>query len=99
MGWTNASLADPPRQTGRGSGERIEAITHRSGVRKGCFDEHPDTTRSDRQACGEARDQDYADPGADYFLRRHDPERHASKLVRQLKALGYEVNIQPVEAA
>ena len=45
------------------------------------------------------RDQDYADLGADYFLRRHDPERHASKLVRQLKALGYEVNIQPVEAA
>lgn len=45
------------------------------------------------------RDQDYADLGADYFIRRHDLERHASKLVRQLKALGYEVNIQPVEAA
>jgi transposase len=45
------------------------------------------------------REQDYADLGADYFIRRHDPERHASKLVRQLKALGYEVNIQPVEAA
>ncbi len=44
------------------------------------------------------RDQD-ADLGADYFLRRHDPQRHASKLLRQLKALGYEVNIQPVEAA
>jgi transposase len=45
------------------------------------------------------REQDYADLGAGYFIRRHDPERHASKLVRQLKALGYEVNIQPVEAA
>lgn len=41
----------------------------------------------------------YEDLGADYFLRRHDPKRHAAKLVRQLQAIGYEVNIQPVEAA
>jgi len=37
------------------------------------------------------RDQPYADLGADYFLRRHNPERQAGRLIRQLKALGYEV--------
>jgi transposase len=37
------------------------------------------------------RDQPYADLGADYFLRRHNPERQANRLIRQLKALGYEV--------
>ena len=36
------------------------------------------------------RDQDRCDLGADYFLRRHDPERHTHELVRQLKAWGYE---------
>jgi hypothetical protein len=41
----------------------------------------------------------FKDLGADYFLRRHDPKRHAAKLVRQLQAIGYEVNIHPVEAA
>lgn len=45
------------------------------------------------------RNREYSDLGADYFLHRHDPKRHANKLVRQLQALGFEVNIQPVEAA
>lgn len=44
------------------------------------------------------RNEAFTDLGADHF-RRHDPERHANRLVRQLKALGYEVTIQPVEAA
>ncbi len=33
----------------------------------------------------------YQDLGADWFVRRHSPERHARKLVGQLAALGYEV--------
>jgi len=45
------------------------------------------------------REEEYSDLGADYFIRRHDPERHANKLVRQLRALGYDVTIEPVEAA
>jgi hypothetical protein len=39
------------------------------------------------------------DLGADYFLRRHDPKRHAAKLVRQLQAIGYRVTLEEVEAA
>ncbi len=41
----------------------------------------------------------YEDLGADYFLRRRDPKRHAAKLVRQLQAIGYRVTLEEVEAA
>lgn len=41
----------------------------------------------------------YQDLGADYFLRRHDPERHAARLVRQLQAIGYRVTLEEVDAA
>jgi transposase len=45
------------------------------------------------------RGHGYADLGADYFVHRHDPARHATRLVRQLRALGYEVSLNPMEAA
>jgi transposase len=45
------------------------------------------------------RGQEYSDLGADHFVRRRDPKRHANKLLRQLQALGYEVTLEPVEAA
>jgi transposase len=31
----------------------------------------------------------YTDLGADWFLRRHDPRRHARTLARQIEALGF----------
>ena len=36
----------------------------------------------------------YQDLRADWFLRRHSPEHRARQLVHQLKALGYEVEVQ-----
>lgn len=39
----------------------------------------------------------YEDLGDEWFLRRYDPERHASKLVGQLTALGYDVTIEPAQ--
>jgi transposase len=45
------------------------------------------------------RDQPYHDLGADYFIRREDPERRARKLVRQLQAIGYTVHVEPPPAA
>jgi transposase len=36
----------------------------------------------------------YEDLGGDWFIRRNSPERHAQKLVSQLKALGYEVKVE-----
>jgi transposase len=44
------------------------------------------------------RDEPYRDLGADYFIRRHDPERHARRLARQIQALGYHVTIRPAAA-
>ena len=41
----------------------------------------------------------YQELGADYFLRRHDPARQATKLIRQLNTLGYRVTLDPMEAA
>lgn len=45
------------------------------------------------------RDQPYHDLGADYFIRRDDPQRRARKLIRQLEAIGYTVHAQPPTAA
>lgn len=39
----------------------------------------------------------YEDLGDEWFLRRYDPERRASKLVGQLTALGYDVTIEPAQ--
>lgn len=36
----------------------------------------------------------YDDLGADWFIRRRSPERHAHRLVRQIEALGFDVRIQ-----
>jgi transposase len=41
----------------------------------------------------------YEDLGADWFIRRHSPERHANRLARQIEALGFDVQIQERAAA
>jgi len=41
----------------------------------------------------------YEDLGGDWFVRRHSPEQHARRLVRQLAALGYEVELNELEEA
>jgi transposase len=40
-------------------------------------------------------DVDFQDLGADYFVRRLDPERTQRRLVRQLQALGLTVTVEP----
>jgi transposase len=40
------------------------------------------------------RHETYRDLGADWFVRRHNPERHATKLVKQLEGLGYKVKLE-----
>jgi hypothetical protein len=35
----------------------------------------------------------YEDPGADYFLVRHDPAVEAKQLQKRIEALGFEVTI------
>lgn len=38
---------------------------------------------------------DYTDLGADFYTRRDDPDRRRAHLVRQLNALGYDVDLTP----
>jgi len=41
----------------------------------------------------------YQDLGDDWFIRRHSPEQHARRLVRQLAQLGYQVDLNDLEEA
>ena len=41
----------------------------------------------------------YEDLGADWFIRRHSPQRRARSLVNQLEALGFDVQIEEHAAA
>jgi transposase len=45
------------------------------------------------------RGEPYHDLGADWFIRRHSPERHARRLVHQLEALGFEVQLREAAPA
>jgi hypothetical protein len=40
----------------------------------------------------------YAELGADYFIRRTDPEAHARRLAREIEKLGFQVTLQPLAA-
>jgi len=41
----------------------------------------------------------HEDLGPDWFIRRHSPERQARRLVHQIEALGFDVQIQEHAAA
>lgn len=43
--------------------------------------------------------QPFEDLGADYFQRRHDPERQTRRLVHQLERLGHTVSLTPAPSA
>jgi transposase len=45
------------------------------------------------------RNQPYQELGGDWFVRRHSPQHHARKLVLQLNALGFDVQLQEHAAA
>jgi hypothetical protein len=45
------------------------------------------------------RSQPYQDLGGDWFVRRRSPDHHARKLVLQLNALGFDVQLQEHAAA
>ena len=99
--WLRTALAESARAASRSKGTYLSAQYHRIRGRRG-------TSRA-AVAVGHSilvaafhildRGEPYCDLGADYFVRRQDPQRHANKLVQQLQALGYDVNIEPVEAA
>ncbi|MFZ5654648.1 MAG: hypothetical protein ACOY42_09690 [Pseudomonadota bacterium] len=40
-------------------------------------------------------DRDYAELGADFYLRRDDRQIRTRQLIRQLESLGHKVTIEP----
>jgi transposase len=99
--WLRSGLTETARAAARSKGTYLAAQYHRLKGRRGANKATVAVGHSILVAAYHMLDRGvpYTDLGADYFLHRHDPERHANKLVRQLKALGYVVTIEPVEAA
>jgi len=46
-----------------------------------------------------SNNQPYSDLGADYFVQRQTKTAYKNRLVRQLERMGYDVTLEPVEAA
>ena len=46
-----------------------------------------------------SNNQPYSDLGADYFVQRQTKTAYKKRLVRQLERMGYDVTLEPVEAA
>src|SRR6266542_4432718 len=99
--WLRSALTESARAAARSKGTYLSAQYYRLKGRRGANKATVAVGHSILVAAYHILDRGvpYEDLGADYFLHRHDPERHANKLVRQLRALGYEVKIEPVEAA
>jgi hypothetical protein len=41
---------------------------------------------------------DYTDLGADYYIRRDDPDARKNRLLRQTRELGYDADLTPLAA-
>jgi len=100
--WLRTALIESARAASRSKGTYLSAQYNRLRGRRGSSRATVAVGHSILVAAFHILDrgQPYSDLGADYyFVHRHDPQRHANKLMRQLRALGYEVTFQPVEAA
>jgi transposase len=99
--WLRSALTESARAAARSKGSYLSAQYHRLKGRRGANRAAVAVGHSILVAAYHILDRGvpYEDLGADYFLHRHDPERQANRLVRQLRALGYDVKIEPVEAA
>jgi transposase len=99
--WLQMHLNEAAKSIVRSKGTYLAAQYHRLKPRRG----HAKATVAVEHSIIVAafhildRHEPYHDLGADYFVRRHDPERHARRLTRQIQALGYDVTIQPAQAA
>jgi transposase len=99
--WLRSALTESARAAARSKGTYLSAQYYRLKGRRGSNKATIAVGHSILVAAYHILDRGvpYADLGADYFLHRHDPGRQATKLVRQLRALGYDVKLEPVEAA
>ncbi|MGQ0670854.1 MAG: IS110 family transposase [Actinomycetota bacterium] len=99
--WLRTALTESARAASRSKGTYLSAQYHRLRGRRGSSRATVAVGHSILVAAFHILDraEPYSDLRADYFVHRHDPQRHANTLVRQLRALGYEITLEPVEAA
>jgi transposase len=98
--WLGAHLTEAAKAAGRTKDTYLAAQYQRLRGRRG--------TAKATKAVGHSilvavyhildRDQPYQDLGADWFVRRR-PEAQARKLISQLNTLGYQVTLNPIQAA
>lgn len=99
--WLRTTLTEAAKAAARSKGTHLSAQHARLKGRRGSKKATIAVGHSILVATYHILDsrQPYRDLGTDYFLRRHDPKRHAAKLVRQLQAIGYRVTLEEVPAA
>src|SRR6266545_1382982 len=99
--WLRTALIESARAASRSKGTYLSAQYHRLRGRRGNSRATVAVGHSILVAAYHILDrrQPYTDLGADYFVHRHDPQHHANRLGPQLLALGYDVTLEPVEAA
>jgi transposase len=98
--WLGAHLTEAAKAAGRTKDTYLAAQYQRLRGRRG--------TAKATKAVGHSilvavyhildRHQPYQDLGADWFVRRR-PEAQARKLISQLNTLGYQVTLDPIQAA
>jgi transposase len=98
--WLGTALAEAAESAGRSKGTYLGAQFSRLRGRLGHAKARKAVAHSILVAAFHVLDRHvpYADLGADWFVKRR-PEAHARRLARQIEALGYRVNLEPLEAA
>jgi len=99
--WLRAHLTQAAKVAARGKGTYLAAQYARLRGRRGAAVATIAVAHSILVAAYHILDQlvPYHDLGGDWFVRRHSPEQHARRLVRQLAVLGYQVDLQELEEA
>lgn len=98
--WLRTALIESARAASRSKGTYLSAQYHRLRGRRGTSRAVAPVGHSILGLLPHPRScPAVLRPGCELLHNRHDPQRHANKLVRQLRALGYDVTLQPVEAA
>lgn len=99
--WLQIHLNEAAKAASRSRGTYLSAQYHRLRPRRGSAKATVAVEHSMLVAAYHILDRrvPYHDLGADWFLRRHDPARHARRLARQIQALGFDVTITQSQAA
>lgn len=99
--WLRVALVEAAKAAGRSKGTYLSAQYARIRGRRGSSRATIAVGHSILIAAFHILDRNvpYADLGDDWFMRRLSPERHARKLVQQLRSLGFDVTISREDAA